>query len=137
MDTEQCTEACKTLAQPVGFWQVERAALGALSLGPETSQDQMTQTNQMGEVEGQQKAKYKDEVLYPHDLEGKKKNSSKADLSVVQLCCHARSNCGKVFCPACPGGPETPVLTEHTASLNMNLELRWALSRWIILWGKN
>lgn len=36
MDTEQCTEACKTLAQPVGFWQVKRAALGALSLGPET-----------------------------------------------------------------------------------------------------
>lgn len=72
MDTEQCTEACKTLAQPVGFWQVERAALGALSLGPETSQDQMTQMNQMGEVEGQQKAKYKDEILYLHDLEGKK-----------------------------------------------------------------
>lgn len=69
--------------------------------------------------------------------EKKTKTSSKADLSVVQLCFYARSNCGKVFCPACPGGPETPVVTEHTVSLNMNLELRWALSRWIILWGKN
>ena len=27
----------------------------------------MTQINQMGEVEGQQKAKYKDEMLYLHD----------------------------------------------------------------------
>lgn len=27
----------------------------------------MTQINQLGEAEGQQKAKYKDEVLYLHD----------------------------------------------------------------------
>lgn len=27
----------------------------------------MTQINQMGEAEGQQKAKYKDEMLYLHD----------------------------------------------------------------------
>lgn len=31
----------------------------------------------MGEVEGQQKAKYKDEVLYLHDLEGKKNTAAR------------------------------------------------------------
>lgn len=65
-----CTEAGKTLAQPVGFWQ---AALGAFNLGAGTSQDQMTEMNKMGEVEGQQKAKYKDEMPYLHDLEQKTK----------------------------------------------------------------
>lgn len=74
-----CTEAGKTLAQPVVFWQ---AALGALSPGAGTSQEQMTQINKMGEVEGQQKAKYKDKMPYRHDLEKKNQQG-------VFICCTA------------------------------------------------
>lgn len=61
-----CTKADETLAQSIGFWQ---AALGAPNLGAGASQGQMTQMNKMGEVEGQQKAKYKDKMPHLRYLE--------------------------------------------------------------------
>jgi len=61
-----CTEAGKTLAQPVGLWQ---AARGALNVEAGTSQDQTAQINKMEEVKGQQKTKYKDKMPYLHYLE--------------------------------------------------------------------
>lgn len=116
-----CTEVGKTLAQPVGFWQ---AALGAFSLGAGTSQDQMTQMNKMGEVEGQQKAKYKDEMPYLHELKQRSKQGR-------FICCTPLLPSRELLW----GGPLSCVHRRvqnatghctHSFSGRVNLQFRWA-----------